>query len=109
MPGSRRTTPTTTTSASHEALIDYHRTYLPDTRVSTVTIVPGRVLDLLDYKMYDWPGHGTGDDASYQYNEAEYMMPDEYPLSSPIRRRTGRGTTFRVRSERSSRCASSLR
>ena len=61
-----------------EALIDYHRTYLPDTRVSFITIVPGKVLDLLDYKMYDWPGHGTDDDASYQYNEAEYMTPDEY-------------------------------
>jgi len=24
-----------------------------------MTVVPGQVLDLLDYRMYDWPGHGT--------------------------------------------------
>ena len=38
-----------------------------------MTLVPGRALELLDYRMYDWPGHGTGDDSGYQYNEAEYM------------------------------------
>lgn len=63
-----------------EALGHYHRTYLPDTQVSFGTFVPGRVLDLLDYRLYDWPGHGTGDDASYQYNEAEYMKATEYDL-----------------------------
>ena len=56
-----------------QALIDYHATYRPDTQASFMTVVPGKVLDLLDYRMYDWPGHGTGDDSGYQYNEAEYM------------------------------------
>ena len=62
------------------AMVDYHATYRPDTQASYMTLVPGKVLDLLDYRMYDWPGHGTGDDASYQYNEAEYMEADEYGL-----------------------------
>lgn len=60
------------------ALADYHRTYRPDTQASFMTVVPGRVLDLLDYRMYDWPGHGTGDDSGYQFNEAEYMEAGEY-------------------------------
>jgi hypothetical protein len=60
-----------------QALVDYHRTYRPDTQASFMTLVPGKALDLLDYRMYDWPGHGT-DDSGYQYNEAEYMEADEY-------------------------------
>ena len=63
-----------------QALIDYHATYRPDTQASFMTFVPGKVLDLLDYRMYDWPGHGTADDSGYQYNEAEYMREDEYTL-----------------------------
>jgi uroporphyrinogen-III decarboxylase len=40
---------------------------------------PGKVLDLLDYKTYKWPGHGLGDDAvMVQFDEKEYMGPDEY-------------------------------
>jgi hypothetical protein len=42
--------------------------------------MPGRMLDLLDYKQYDWPGRrGLSVNApGYQYNEGEYMMADEY-------------------------------
>jgi uroporphyrinogen-III decarboxylase len=40
---------------------------------------PGEVLDFLDYRLYDWPGHGLDDSApGYQFNEGEYMMADEY-------------------------------
>jgi uroporphyrinogen-III decarboxylase len=63
-----------------QALVDYHRIYRPDTQASFMTLVPGQVLDLLDYRMYDWPGHGTDDDSGYQFNEAEYMEADEYGL-----------------------------
>jgi hypothetical protein len=62
------------------AMIDYHATYRPDTQASSMTLVPGAALELLDYRMYDWPGHGTDDDSGYQYNEAEYMEADEYAL-----------------------------
>jgi hypothetical protein len=40
---------------------------------------PGKVLDLLDYKLYKWPGHGLADDAVIvQFDEQEYMQADEY-------------------------------
>lgn len=39
----------------------------------------GKVLDLLDYRLYRWPGHGIARDApGYQFVEAEYMTADEY-------------------------------
>jgi uroporphyrinogen-III decarboxylase len=42
-------------------------------------IAPGKVLDILDYKLYNWPGHGLPDDSrGYQYIEEEYMKVDEY-------------------------------
>jgi uroporphyrinogen-III decarboxylase len=42
-------------------------------------IIPGRVLDFLDYKLYAWPGHGLSLDApGFQFLEGEYMKEDEY-------------------------------
>ena len=39
----------------------------------------GRVLDLLDYRLYRWPGHGIARDSQgYQFVEREYMTADEY-------------------------------
>ncbi|MGD9143424.1 MAG: uroporphyrinogen decarboxylase family protein [Dehalococcoidia bacterium] len=41
--------------------------------------VPGSVLDILDYKLYAWPGHGIArDGTTWQFKEGEYMTPDEY-------------------------------
>jgi uroporphyrinogen-III decarboxylase len=41
--------------------------------------IPGRVLDLLDYKLYAWPGHGIAKDGTtWQFKEGEYMTADEY-------------------------------
>ena len=40
---------------------------------------PSRVMELLDYRMYAWPGHGIPADATgMQYIEGEYMTVDEY-------------------------------
>jgi hypothetical protein len=40
---------------------------------------PGRALEILDYKLYKWPGHGLGDNVnSYQFVEGEYMKANEY-------------------------------
>jgi uroporphyrinogen-III decarboxylase len=40
---------------------------------------PGKVLDMLDYKLYAWPGHGLPMDATgVQFMESEYMKADEY-------------------------------
>ena len=42
-------------------------------------VIPGRVYDLMDYKLYKWPGHGLPADASgFQFAEGEYMRADEY-------------------------------
>ena len=40
---------------------------------------PGRILDLLDYKLYSWPGHGLSYHApNIQFKENEYMNAGEY-------------------------------
>ena len=42
-------------------------------------LTPGKILDLLDYRLYSWPGHRLGENVgSYQFLEAEYMKQDEY-------------------------------
>jgi uroporphyrinogen-III decarboxylase len=47
--------------------------------ISSPTILPGKVYDLLDYKLYAWPGHGMPENATgYQFVEGEYMKADEY-------------------------------
>jgi uroporphyrinogen-III decarboxylase len=45
-----------------------------------VNPTPGKVFDILDYKLYRWPGHGVSPDTLYQCVEAEYMKADEYDL-----------------------------
>jgi hypothetical protein len=41
---------------------------------------PGKVLDILDYKVYQWPGHGIPPTVGFQALEEEYMREDEYDL-----------------------------
>jgi hypothetical protein len=38
----------------------------------------GKVGEALDDHLYSWPGHGVPDDATFQFNEGEYMRADEY-------------------------------
>lgn len=38
----------------------------------------GRLLDIMDAKQYNWPGHGTPDDGELQFLEGDYMREDEY-------------------------------
>jgi uroporphyrinogen-III decarboxylase len=42
--------------------------------------IPGRVLDLMEYKLYAYPGHGLAKDSNttWQFVEGEYMTADEY-------------------------------
>jgi len=41
--------------------------------------IPGKALEILDYRLYAWPGHGLSLDApDYQYVEGEYMKVEEY-------------------------------
>jgi hypothetical protein len=47
--------------------------------IATPYITPGRVLDILDYKLYAWPGHGISENGTaWQFIEGEYMTADEY-------------------------------
>jgi hypothetical protein len=56
----------------------YHQDFEPDAYNGPTTIVPGKVLDILDLKVYQWPGHGVSRDREYQYVENEYMKAEEY-------------------------------
>ena len=62
----------------YDAWQRFHDIYRPDVLAFTINIAPVKVYDALDYGLYDWPGHGVGEDSGYQYNEAEYMKADEY-------------------------------
>jgi hypothetical protein len=42
--------------------------------------IPGRAYEALDVKILKWPGHGVAKEASFQYDEREWMDPDEYDL-----------------------------
>jgi hypothetical protein len=56
----------------------YHQEFQPDAYNAPTTIVPGKVLDILDLKLYQWPGHGVSREREYQYVEDEYMKAEEY-------------------------------
>jgi uroporphyrinogen-III decarboxylase len=50
-----------------------------DTFAGPGLVLPGKMLDSINYKLHLWPGHGLADDIPlYQYLEGEYMKPEEY-------------------------------
>ena len=62
-----------------QAWKDFNLKFQPDTSVDPVhNTVPASMFANLDYKLYAWPGHGVPEEASYQYNEKEWMLPEEY-------------------------------
>jgi hypothetical protein len=60
--------------ANKKYLLDFE----PDVNSGIGIASPGKVFDILDYKLYAWPGHGVSPNSTYQCQEAEYMMADEY-------------------------------
>jgi hypothetical protein len=50
----------------------------PDVHFGCAAPGPGKFFEILDYKLYSWPGHGGAPEHSYQCNEGEYMTADEY-------------------------------
>jgi len=56
----------------------YCRDFTPDAYNAPTTIVPGKVLEILDFRLYRWPGRGVPADNEYQFVEKEYMKADEY-------------------------------
>jgi uroporphyrinogen-III decarboxylase len=71
-----------------EAMYDYDKCcmafkkfvleFAPDGNLGAAVPGPGRFFEILDYKLYSWPGHGVAPEQSYQANEGEYMTADEY-------------------------------
>ncbi len=56
----------------------YCNDFTPDAYNAPTSIVPGRVLDMLDFKLCMWPGHGVAKQHEYQYVEKAYMKAEEY-------------------------------
>ena len=62
-----------------QAWVDFNVEFKLDAMVSPVLYTtPASVFEAIDYKLYSWPGHGVAKDASYQYNEKEWMLAEEY-------------------------------
>jgi hypothetical protein len=74
----------------YDAMYDYAKTnaawkkfaidFQPDAHLGTFTATPGKVFEILDYRLYAWPGHGVSPKHSYQCIEGEYMKADEYDM-----------------------------
>lgn len=60
------------------ALKKYHADFQPDSLSSAPIYGPGKVFEMLDYKLYRWPGHGVPSTSPYQCIEAEYMQAGDY-------------------------------
>jgi len=59
--------------------LKFLRDFDGDSFIPPSLVFPGKVLDMLDYKIQKWPGHGLPDNApSQQFIEGEYMPPEEY-------------------------------
>ena len=52
----------------------------PDMNIGASAPGPGKFYEILDYKLYAWPGHGVAPEHCYQCNEGEYMTAEEYDL-----------------------------
>ncbi|MCL5734424.1 MAG: hypothetical protein M1274_02370 [Actinobacteria bacterium] len=64
-----------------EAWLDCNRDLQPDSMVGPIfAALPGPAFDLLEVRSFHWPGHGVPKHAGFQYNEQEWMRPDEYDL-----------------------------
>ena len=67
----------------YDALYTVWKQFLNDFKMDTLSgpglVYPARVLDIVDYKLYAWPGHGLPINANgHQFVEGEYMTVDEY-------------------------------
>ena len=64
-----------------QAWLDCNLELQADTLMAPVfAAIPGRAFETLDVKILSWPGHGVPKESSFQYNEKEWMLPDEYDL-----------------------------
>jgi hypothetical protein len=61
-------------AAFREFVLDFE----PDVQWGAAAPGPGKFFEILDYKLYSWPGHGVAPEHCYQCNEGEYMKANEY-------------------------------
>jgi hypothetical protein len=62
-----------------QAWVDFNLEFQPDSTVSPLMYTaPSALFEGIDYRLYSWPGHGVAKEASYQYVEKEWMLPEEY-------------------------------
>lgn len=64
--------PRTWKAACKKTLIDF----APDVYFVAI-MVPGKALELLGCRQLTWPGHGAPRDGGHQFQETEYMKPEE--------------------------------
>jgi hypothetical protein len=58
---------------------DFNLKFQPDLSCDPIhNTVPASMFEAIDYRLYSWPGHGVSKEASYQYVEKEWMLPEEY-------------------------------
>ncbi|MCX8033604.1 MAG: uroporphyrinogen decarboxylase [Thermoleophilia bacterium] len=69
----------TDTARAAQAWVDFNLKFQFDVMITPVLqTTPAAVFETLDYRLYSWPGHGVAKTAGYQYNEKEWMLPEEY-------------------------------
>jgi hypothetical protein len=62
-----------------QAWVDFNLEFQLDALISPVLqTTPSSVFEAIDYRLYSWPGHGVSKEVSYQYNEKEWMLAEEY-------------------------------
>lgn len=61
-----------------KAFQDFVLEFQPDIHWGALGPGTGKMYEILDYKLYAWPGHGVAPEHVYQCLEDEYMMADEY-------------------------------
>jgi len=66
------------TAKLHAAYKKYVVDFQPDAHMGIMVAPPGKFFEILDYKLYAWPGRGVSKDVGYQAIEGEYMTAEEY-------------------------------
>jgi len=66
-------------AGSAQAWVEFTLEFKLDNLISPLLYTqPTSMFETIDYGLYVWPGHGVGKDVGYQYNEKEWMLPEEY-------------------------------
>lgn len=61
-------------AAMRRVLLDFE----PDVYTPPHRIAWGPVMEMIGYRQLEWPGHGTDENATFQYLDREYMSAEEY-------------------------------